>query len=161
MASNNKDNTADNSGKTAPSNPYASCKSSTTNKVDGAPNTNMHLQRPPTISIDSKKAPKTASGYRAALKYVNDYLQLKKLPPFEQLTDTHVEGDHLSNYLENIYYWLATTNFKTNEGFMMQSGKETKFDQIKVIFKEKFKTHTLWNDTEYFKTTKKWFRKKC
>lgn len=36
MASNNKDNTADNSGKTAPSNPYASCKSSTTNKVDGA-----------------------------------------------------------------------------------------------------------------------------
>ena len=102
MASNNKDNTADNSGKTAPSNPYASCKSSTTNKVDGAPNTNMHLQRPPTIGIDSKKAPKTASGYRAALKYVNDYLQLKKLPPFEQLTDTHVEGDHLSNYLENL-----------------------------------------------------------
>ena len=68
------------------------------------------------------------------MKYVDDYLQLKKLPPFEQLTDTHVEGDHLSNYLENIYYWLATTNFKTNEGFMMQSGKETKFDQIKVIF---------------------------
>lgn len=95
------------------------------------------------------------------MKYVDDYLQLKKLPPFEQLTDIHVEGDHLSNYLENIYYWLATTNFKTNEGFMMQSGKETKFDQIKVIFKEKFKTHTLWNDTEYFKTTKKWFRKKC
>ena len=41
---------------------------------------------------------------------------------------------------------------------MMQSGKETKFDQIKD---DQFKTHTLWNDTEYFKTTKKWFRKKC
>ena len=116
---------------------------------------------PPPLDHGAKKSQKTAIGYRGAIVYINKWLALKDFPQFCDLTDEHVQEDHLSNFLDNIYHWFATTSFPNPTGYMANTSKDTKFSQIKQVFKNSFPTHSLWKNEEYWKETKKWYEMKC
>ena len=116
--------------------------------------------RPLALPAGKKKAEKTAEGYSGGLLYINKFLNEKKFPQFCDLTEEHVEGDHMANFLDNIFHWFATTSFKIPSGWLANSSKETRFKQIKQVFKEKFSRHELMHNEDYWVDTKKWFDKK-
>ena len=68
----------------------------------------------------------------------------------------------MAHYLENIFHWLAVTNFEWKPGlYLVPSGKDTKYYQIIKLFQDKFKDHSHWNDNDWKKSTHAWFMKKC
>jgi len=80
---------------------------------------------PPRVEHGANKAASTERGYKNAKRYINMYLKDKQFPEFDQLTETDVEGDHLGNFIENIFLWLAMTQIKTQQGlWMATSGKQ-------------------------------------
>ena len=80
---------------------------------------------PSRVEHGANRAASTQRGYDNAKRYINMYLNEKQFPEFDNLTETDVEGDHLVNFMENIYLWLAVTQIKTQHGLpMVTSGKQ-------------------------------------
>ena len=74
---------------------------------------------PTKLPAGSHRADSTQQNYKTAAKYINQWLAENDHVTFEELTDEHVEADHLQNFVENIMFWLAVTPFKTNTGWLM------------------------------------------
>ena len=72
-----------------------------------------------------------------------------------------MEQDHLQNFLENIFYWLANTNFKTKSGWLEKSVKVKYFSYIKNVFRIKFPNRDIWAKEDYWKATLKDFKASC
>eukprot|EP00956_Cyclotella_meneghiniana_P010823 scaffold15136_cov77-Cyclotella_meneghiniana.AAC.1 len=118
---------------------------------------------PGRVEHGANKASSTAAGYKQAKRYINIYLKEKEFDEFDNLTETDLEGDHLKNFIENIYLWLASTQFKTHQGlWMAQSGKEKLFSQMKQVWKYKCNNRPdVIGDNEYWKELEKSFKEDC
>jgi hypothetical protein len=57
------------------------------------------------------QAENTESAHTTAKKYINQYLELKEWPTFDNQTLEDVESDHLQSLICSIGYWLVNTNF--------------------------------------------------
>ncbi len=54
---------------------------------------------------------------KKATNYINQYLRADEYLPnsIDELTDEHIEGEHLKNFMENFGDWLAGTKFDTKQ----------------------------------------------
>ena len=116
------------------------------------------------LAMGAMHAPNTAVGFATAIKYIDNFFEARGVGErFYTLEEEHVEGDHLRHIFDNLFHWLATTSFAVNtaSGFMVTSGKDTKFKQMKSAFRNKFPNHPLFKTEEYWSTMKTQFNKKC
>ena len=122
---------------------------------------------PPSLNRGENRATGTATNYDATIVYINMFLTEKGYPEFDELTTTHVQGDHMRHYFECIVNFIAKGTFvygKTSAGEDKTIGLDTKvkhFDRVKAVFKQKFPTHELWKDNQFFSETKEWFKTSC
>ena len=116
------------------------------------------------LAMGAMHAPNTTVGFATAIKYIDNFFEARGVGErFYTLEEEHVEGDHLRHIFDNLFHWLATTSFAVNtaSGFMVTSGKDTKFKQMKSAFRNKFPNHPLFKTEEYWSTMKTQFNKKC
>lgn len=116
------------------------------------------------LPIGAMNAANTADGLASAIKYVDKFFIARGVRErYSTLTDEDVEGDHLRHIFDNLFHWFATTSFPVNSasGYMVLSGKDTKYKQMKSAFQKKFPNHPLFKDDSYWSTTKSLFTKKC
>ena len=117
---------------------------------------------PPSLALGENRASGTAENYDATIVYIDLFLKSRSYPTFLNLTEMHITGDHLRHYLECTWNYIAITRFVwgkdkvTGEDKVL--GKATKLkhiDQVKAVFKQKFRSHELWNDDKFFTDCKK------
>jgi hypothetical protein len=116
---------------------------------------------PPSLRTGYMKSKKTVEGYDVGILYINKWMAAEEYPAFDDLTEQDVEQDHLQNFLENIYFWLANTNFKTKSGWLEKGSKVKYFSYIKNVFKLKFPNRDIWAKEDYWKATLKDFKASC
>jgi hypothetical protein len=121
---------------------------------------------PKAVLLPMGQAENTASTHTTAKKYINQYLELKEWPSFDNLTLEDVESDHLQSPICSIGYWLANTIFPMKQKtFLSSSSKETYFKNVKEVFKKKFgHSHPLFtNDPQdaWFAALKLHFDLEC
>ena len=98
------------------------------------------------LPIGDMNAPNTALGYSTAIKYSNDFFEGRGVEDrFSTLKEEDVECDHLRFIFDNLIHWLATMSFKVNtaSGYMVPSGKETKYKQMKSVFQKNPESPTV------------------
>ncbi len=100
-----------------------------------------------------------------ATNYINQYLREDDYLPnsIDELTDKHMEGRHLKNFMENLGNWLARTKFdikqKTSLG---NKTKEEHFKTSEEVLKLRFSDHPCFNDAPvWFPDMKRRFDKEC
>eukprot|EP00956_Cyclotella_meneghiniana_P042753 scaffold249312_cov72-Cyclotella_meneghiniana.AAC.2 len=59
---------------------------------------------PTKLPAGSHRADSTQQNYKTAAKYIYQWLAENDHVTFEELTDEHVEADHLQNFVENIMF---------------------------------------------------------
>ena len=98
------------------------------------------------------RANATLDGYSTVEGYVDKYLTENQFPVFKELTDAHVEGDHLLDLLYRVFTWVAETKFYTTrdggQGTVSVDTKLMYIGKIKTLFYEKFKRHSFWKEQD-------------
>ena len=113
----------------------------------------------PSLNRGENRATGTASNYDATIMYMNTFLTEKGYPTFDELTATHVQGDHMRHYFECIVNFIAKGTFvygRSSTGEDKTIGLDTKvkhFDRTTAVFKQKFPSHELWKDDQFFTET--------
>ena len=82
----------------------------------------------PSLNRGENRATGTASNYDATIMYMNTFLTEKGYPTFDELTATHVQGDHMRHYFECIVNFIAKGTFvygKTSAGEDKTIGLDT------------------------------------
>ena len=102
-------------------------------------------------------------GYSAADQYLNDFLtEDGKYPPLSLLTEEHIEGNHLASIVEDSGRWFTMTWFKTkSKTWLSNKSKSEYYGKQKELWREKFKGHPLWKDTEWWTELQSLFNKAC
>ena len=62
---------------------------------------------------------------------------------WSELTDEDVEADHLQNFIDNLMYWMATTQFPTRVGYLDKSSKVTYFSYAKSVWKSRLSLNVI------------------
>lgn len=115
-------------------------------------------------------ADNTKIGRETARTYINNYLITRKpfgdddIKSLDDLTDLHVEGEHLQNLVHGFYYWLASTPFWTRQKTHLSTkNKEAYFKSAKQVFKLKFPHHDLFqaHNKEWHEEMTTKFTKEC
>jgi hypothetical protein len=83
-----------------------------------------------------------ARQHKKMANYLNQYLREvdEHLPDdIDGVTDEHMEGKHLKNFLENFGNWLARTSFETKQTTLLgNKSMEEYFNTAKEVLKLKF-----------------------
>ena len=115
---------------------------------------------PAKLPAGSHKSESTKKNYEMGVLYINKWLEENDYPKFEELADEDVEADHLENFIDNIMFWLAVTQFKTKSGWLTNKVKVQYFSNIKNAFKHRFPKRDIWaaNKEEWWKEQLKDFK---
>jgi hypothetical protein len=102
---------------------------------------------------------------KKATNYINQYLRKNEYLPnsIDELTDEHMEGEHLKNFMENFGKWLARTKFDTKQKTSLgNKTKEEYFKMSKEVLKLRSSDHPCFNDAPvWFPDMKRRFDKEC
>jgi hypothetical protein len=145
--------------------PTSSSTASKTGKagLTPSPSTAASASSPPGRMGDSISL---ARQHKKAANYFNQYLREvdEQLPKdIDGVTDEHMEGKHLTNFLENLGNWLACTSFETKQKTLLgNKSKEEYFKTAKEVLKLKFSAHPCFCDAPvWFADMKHRFDKEC
>ena len=116
------------------------------------------------VPIGFLNAQNTMAGIQAAIKYIDKLFEYRGVRErFATLQAEHVVNDHLQIMFGHLFSWFARTSFEVNtpSGYMVTSGKETKYKQMKSAFQKQFPSHPLFKDESYWSAMNSQFKKMC
>jgi hypothetical protein len=97
--------------------------------------------------------------HKKAANYPNQYLREvdEYLPnDIDGVSDEHMEGEHLQNFLGNFGNWLAHMSFVTKQKIPLgNKSKEEYFKTAKEVLKLKFSAHPCFHDAPVWLTDMK------
>lgn len=115
------------------------------------------------VSIGHKNAANTQAGLDNAIKYIDMWFQHRGYHERFDTLPNDLPIIHLQAIFDHLFSWLARTVFpvRSQTGYMVPSGKETKYKQMKSAFQKKMPNHPLLKDESYWSTMWKEFTDMC
>jgi hypothetical protein len=115
------------------------------------------------VPIGYKNAANTQAGLDNAIKYINMWFQYRGYHERFDTLPVNLPIDHLRRTFDHLFSWLARTVFpvRSQTGYMVPSGKELKYKQMKSAFQKKMPNHPLFKGELYWSTMWKEFTDMC
>lgn len=113
------------------------------------------------MSVNPGSSDSTIAGTGSAVKVFDRFQKGREDPVLDEITEVHVEGDHLVSLLTAFGTYFRDLQIKTPLGFMTPKTKGIYYGKVKEELKKKFPLHVFWLDKDAWTSMLKNFNTGC